>query len=188
VLSDPRGLPLEIAAVDRRNLIPALDAVRGCLKTASMLWMQSLGLPVLSGVVISDWSKSSAVAVHKFSHKGRFSELLLRIDKRHDRWTRRRGGYLVTLTQVPATVKELHREGFMAVLLEPASPYDDQYSLAGVTVPEQEKLIVEVVGPGFDASDILRSDLQPHERWEVTIGLTGPTNSSRLISVSRAFL
>jgi hypothetical protein len=33
-------------------------------------------------------------------------------------------------------------------------------------------MIVEIVGPGFDASDILRSDLLPHERWEVILGPT----------------
>ena len=57
----------------------------------------------------------------------------------------------------------------LALLLEPASPYCDQYSLAGVTIPEQGKLIVEVVGHGFDASDVLRGDIQPHERWEASL-------------------
>lgn len=64
---------------------------------------------------------------------------------------------------------ELKREGRIAILLEPASPYADQYSLAGVSVPEEQKLIVEVVGPGFDASDILRGDLEAHERWELAL-------------------
>lgn len=163
------NLPLEISAVSRANLLSALEAVRGCLKTTSMLWMHALGLPVLSGILVSDWSRASASAVRRFSAQGRFSKLLLRIDKRDQRWTRRRGGYLLALAEVPATVKELQREGMIAALLEPASPYVDQYSLAGVTVPDEEKLIIEVVGPGFDASDILRSDVRPHERWEATV-------------------
>lgn len=162
-------LPLEIATVRRDNLLSALEAVRGCLKTSSMLWMRVLGLPVLSGVVVFDWSKVSANAVRRFSRRNRFSKLLLRIDKRDQRWTRRRGGYLVTLAEVPATIKELQHEGMIAALLEPASPYTDQYSLAGVTAPDQEKLIIEIVGPGFDASDILRGDIQAHERWEATL-------------------
>lgn len=163
-------LPLEIAAVSRSSLLLALESVRGCLKTTSMLWMHALGLPVLSGVVVSDWSEISASAVRIFCRTHRFSELLLRIDKRDDRWTRRRGGYLIPLSQVPATVRELKREKRIAVLLEPASPYVDLYSLAGITNPEQRKIIVEVVGPGFDASDILRGDIPAHERWE--LGLT----------------
>lgn len=182
-------LPLEIAAVNRTNLLSALESVSGCLKTTSMLWMHALGLPVLSGVVVSDWSNTSAKAVHSFSRRSRFSKLLLRIDKRHERWTRRRGGYLLTLAEVPATVEELKREGMIAVLLEPASPYVDQYSLAGVSVPDQEKLVVEVVGPGFDASDILRNDLQPHERWEASLGpTTASTGGTKPMSCRRIYL
>ena len=167
-----RKLPLEITSVSRSNLLSALESVRGCLKTTSMLWMHALGLPVLPGVVVSDWSKASAIAVNRFCRRGQLSSLLLRIDKRHERWTRRRGGYLLNLPDVPSVVKELQREGMIAALLEPASPYADHYSLAGVTVPDREKMIVEIVGPGFDASDILRGDLPAHERWEVDFAST----------------
>jgi hypothetical protein len=168
----PPKLPLEIEAVDTANLLSALELVRGCLKTTSMLWMHALSLPVLSGVVVSDWSKASAKAVHRFCRNGGFSKLLLRIDKRHERWTRRRGGYLLTLAELPTTIEELRLEGMVAALLEPASPYADQYSLAGVTVPDEEKVLVEIVGPGFDASDILRGDIPPHERWEAGLRLS----------------
>jgi hypothetical protein len=150
--------------------------------------MYALGLPVLSGVVVSDWSRTSVRAVHTFSENGPYSKLLLRIDKRNERWTRRRGGYLLTLDEIPETIRALHREGMIAALLEPASPYSDQYSLAGVTAPDQEKLIVEVVGPGFDASDILRSDLQPHERWEADLSpIVSRTKFTDPISCRRTF-
>jgi hypothetical protein len=172
-------LPLETASVDSSNLLPALDAVRGFLKTTSMLWMHALGLSVLPGVIVSDWSKDSALAVNRFCRRGQFSNLLLRIDKRHERWTRRRGGYLLSLRDVPALVRELRPEGMIAALLEPASPYADRYSLAGVTVPNLERMIVEVVGPGFDASDILRGDLPAHERWEIDLA---PTMSSHQVN------
>jgi hypothetical protein len=165
-------LPLEIATVSTANLLSALELVRGCLKTTSMLWMHALSLPVLSGVVVSDWSQASSKAVHRFCRNGGFSKLLLRVDRRHERWTRRRGGYLLTLAELPTTIEELRLEGMVAALLEPASPYADQYSLAGVTVPDEEKVLVEVVGPGFDASDILRGDIAPHERWEASLRLS----------------
>jgi hypothetical protein len=182
-------LPLEIALVNRANLLSALESVRGCLKTTSMLWMHALGLSVLSGVVVADWSKASAKAVQGFSERGGFSKLLLRIDKRHERWTRRRGGYLLNLAEVPATIEELEHEHMIAALLEPASPYADQYSLTGVTVPDEENLIVEIVGPGFDASDILRNDLQPHERWEVSLGpIIHPARPDETIACRRTYL
>jgi len=140
-------LPLEIATVSTTNLLSALELVRGCLKTTNMLWMHALSLPVLSGVVVSDWSKASATAVLRFCRTGQFSEPLLRIDKRHERWTRRRGGYLLALAELATTIEELRQEGMVAALPEPASPYADQYSLAGVTVPDEEKILVEIVGP-----------------------------------------
>src|ERR1700688_589587 len=161
-------LPLDIARVDRSNLLPALESVRGCLKTTSMLWMHALGLPVLQGIVVSDWSDDSALTVKRFCRRGHLTMLLLRIDKPHERWTRRRGGYLVPLKDVGESVTELKRHGMIAALLEPASPYADQYSLAGVTAPVDGKMTVEIVGPGFDASDILRGDLPAQERWEVS--------------------
>jgi hypothetical protein len=171
--------------------MPALETVRGHLKTASMLWMQALGLPVLSGVVVSDWSRKSATAVRKFSSRRHLTKLLLRIDKQGERWTRRRGGYLLPIAQVGETVRKLRKEGFISVLLEPASPYSDRYSLAGVTVPEQQKLVVEIVGAGFDASDILRSDVPTHERWEfnlesVTRGRGSTTFQSRQLGLISA--
>jgi hypothetical protein len=167
-------LPLEIASINKHNLLSALESVRGCLKTTSMLWMHSLGLPVLPGVVVSDWSKTTAAAVKRFCARSHFSKLLLRIDKRDERWTRRRGGYLLSLPDLPELIRELRAEGMIAALLEPASPYADHYSLAGVTGPETSQMIVEVVGRGFDASDILRGDLSAHERWEIQYASTTP--------------
>lgn len=172
------ALPLLIEDVTAMNLLQALEQVRGCLKTTSMLWLRVLGIPVLSGVVVDAWSREASAVVRRFVGRNHFSELLLRIDKRNDRWTLRRGGYLIRLPDIPAAVEELKREEMLALLLEPASPYRDEYSLAGVSIPEQEKLIIEVVGPGFDASDILRGDLQPHERWEARLNLIGSADQS----------
>ena len=80
-------------------------------------------------------------------------------------------GYL-RVPELPVLVRELRREGMIAALLEPDSPYADHYSMTGVTYPEREKMTVEVVGHGFDASDILRGDLPTHERWEIDFATT----------------
>ena len=92
------------------------------------------------------------------------------------------------MADVPATVKGLQREGMIAVLLEPASPYADQYSLAGVTAPDEGKLIIEIVGHGFDASDILRADTAPHERWEASMVLTLGARSAEPVSCKRVHM
>jgi hypothetical protein len=55
----------------------------------------------------------------------------------------------------------------IAAFLEPWSPHRDKYCLSSVILPEEGKSIVEVVGPGFDTSDLVRGDLLPHERFEL---------------------
>ena len=77
----------------------------------------------------------------------------------------------------------------ITILLEPASPYLDMYSLTSVCDLESGKVDIEVVGPGFDASDILRADILPHERFELFIRdqELKPTNPSSL-QVKRSHL
>jgi len=67
-------------------------------------------------------------------------------------------------------VEELAGEGMFTILLEPADPYADRFSLTSVCDLETGKVDVEVVGFGFDASDILRGDVLPHERFELFFG------------------
>jgi hypothetical protein len=50
-------------------------------------------------------------------------------------------------------------------------------------MPEANKIVVEVVGPGFDTSDVVRGDLLPHERFEVFAPLDDPGSALRNGSV-----
>ncbi len=161
---------IETRRISRNNLADSLAVLQGCWKCGSLLWMQSNGFPVLPGLILNTWTHETEAAVSRFYREGNFSELLLRIEKPGERWTRRRGGYTIPLDKVRSQVEELTGEGMITILLEPASPYSDTFSLASVCDLETGKLDVEVVGPGFDASDILRADILPHERFELFLG------------------
>jgi len=128
--------------------------------------MQSNGFPVLPGLILNGWAIETETAVSKFCQARNYSELLLRIEKPGQRWTRRRGGYNIPISAVRSVVQDLAKEGMLALLLEPASPYSDLYSLTSVSDLDTGKVDIEVVGSGFDASDILRADFLPHERFE----------------------
>jgi hypothetical protein len=180
--------PIDISTISPRNLLPALDSVRGCWKATTMLWMHAMGVPVLSGVIVPDWSEKSARAVRNYSRKHGVSELLLRIDRPRQRWTARRGGYLVPGSGAGEAVKEVTREGMIAMFLEPASPYCNLYALGALALPDDGKMVVEVVGSGFDASDILRSDLEPHERFEVALPPRHRFPAAKDHQVNRTFL
>jgi len=166
---------IETLRVGRDNLANFLDVLPGCWKCSSLLWMQSNGFPVLPGLILNRWAREAEAAVSKFCLERNLSELLLRIEKPGERWTRRRGGYNIPVSAARGVVEDLAKEGMLALLLEPASPYSDLYSLASVCDLVSGKVDVEIVGPGFDASDILRSDTTPHERFEISveIGVSG---------------
>jgi len=131
--------------------------------------MQSNGFPILPGLILNRWAAETETAVSKFCHERNISELLLRIERPGQRWTRRRGGYNIPLSAARGVVEDLAKEGMLTLLLEPASPYSDLYSLTSVCDLVNGKVDVEIVGPGFDASDILRSDTTPHERFEISV-------------------
>ena len=160
---------IETPRVGRDKLANFLDIVPGCWKCGSLLWMQSNGFPVLPGLILNGWARETETAVSKFCQEGNYSELLLRIEKPGQRWTRRRGGYNIPISAARGAVEDLAKEGMLTLLLEPASPYSDLYSSTSVCDLVTGKVDVEIVGPGFDASDILRSDTLPHERFEISV-------------------
>ncbi len=166
-LGKARIILIETANVTRENLGAALAAVPGCWKSSSLLWMHANDSPALPGLIFGGWSQESEESVIRFCRPRNFSELLVRVEKPGQRWTRRRGGYTVPLDAVKGLVQDLAADGMMAILLEPASPYTDFFSLTSVCEVDAGKVDVELVGPGFDASDILRSDITPHERFEI---------------------
>ncbi len=161
---------IETPRAGRDNLADFLGVLPGCWKCSTLLWMQSNGFPVLPGLILNGWVRETEAAVSRFCRERNFSELLLRIEKPGQRWTRRRGGYTIPLGKVRRQVEELAGDGMIAILLEPASPYLDMFSLTSLCDLETGKVDVEVVGPGFDASDILRADVLPHERFELFLG------------------
>ncbi len=170
----------EIGTVRLENLPSLLARFSGCWKACSIFWMQAMGFPILSGIVVSRWSRHAGAAVETFCRRNGFSELLLRLERPGQRWTKRRGGYLVSVADVPQVVDEITREGMVTILLEPASPYMDHYSLTAVVAPTEGIVDVEIVGPGFDASDTLRGDVLPHERFRLALSRNSNLDHSEL--------
>src|SRR6266566_751434 len=87
---------LETSGVTRENLASALSMVEGCWKSSSLLWMQANGFPVLPGLILGGWTQASQEAVDGFCRGRNVSGLLVRIEKPGQRWTRRRGGYIIS--------------------------------------------------------------------------------------------
>lgn len=167
--------PLELRSVSDRTLRESIGLLEGYLKFASMAWIRALRQPILDGVIVKRWSAQADSAVRGLCDRCGCDEVMLRTDTLNRRWSERRGGYIIPRSSARAVTMELNGEGRVAAFLEPLSPYRDRYSLAAITDEAQERMTVEVVGPGFDASDLLRSDSLPHERFEAIVpGIARP--------------
>lgn len=162
-------LPIVIAEVTASGLPKTLARLAGYAKSCSLLWLKTLGLPILNGLIIDGWAPQTHAEVTRFARKYSSDSLLLRIDRKNERWTSRRGGYVVDVQTIPALWNELSLEEFIPILLENASPYLNHCAMTAVFSKEDQTLTIESVGTGFDASDILRSDLAAHERWHISM-------------------
>src|SRR6266849_9042076 len=123
---------LETTRVTSENFPGALTALQGCWKSSSILWMHVNRFPTLSGLILGGWFPESQESVVHFCRQRNLSELLLRIEKPGQRWTRRRGGYTIPLETAQKLVQDLAADGMIAIFLEPASPYTHLFSLTSV--------------------------------------------------------
>jgi len=163
------GAPLRLKDVTEKNLFEMARPLRGYVKFTSVLWIRAAGQPILDGVIVGRWSKEAENAIKAFCRGHGYSEMLLRTDALNERWSTRRGGYIIPQSRAQAVMREINGEDKIGAFLEPLSPYRDLYCLASITDHQQNNMTVEVVGPGFDTSDLLRSDVSPHERFEVSV-------------------
>ena len=172
-----------------KGVLPTfLVELLGCWKSSSILWMRANGFPALAGLVLRGWSQKTGVAVTRFCQNRHLSELLVRVEKPFQRWVRRRAGYTIPVSKAQSLVDDLTSEGFVTIFLEPASPCADLFSLTTVCDVRSGKADIEVVGPGFDASDILRSDIKPHERFEITLENRSEPLQDREFQLRRTYL
>lgn len=123
-------------------------------KLISWLAIHTLGLPTVDGVIFDTWGEHVAKAIHRFCGLIGTDRLLLRSDKADEAGTSPRGGFLVDIQNVHEEVLPLIEQGRTLFLLEPKSPFSDLYSVGVLAWPGDRCMVIEVVGPGFDASDL----------------------------------
>jgi hypothetical protein len=149
-------------------------------KLTSWLLMHAASVPALKGLVIDVWAPSAVQAIHAFASQLDADALLVRSDRRGETGRSPRGGYVVALRDLAGEVRWFLDQGRVVFLLEPRSPFDDLYSLTMALRTDSDRWLVEVAGPGFDASDLKRGDITPHETLEAT-----PTGASFALSRER---
>jgi len=163
----------------------AVGLFRDYPKVLSWLVLHAAGLPALRGVVITRWDAAAAATIERFATSSRSEDLLIRSDSSSETGRAPRGGYLIGVSEVGHVVGRLLDEGRLVFMLEPASPLDDLYSLCLEPAADWRDWMIEVVGPGFDASDLKRGDVTPHERLDVRLDNGEAAVRSRVVASPR---
>jgi hypothetical protein len=141
-----------------------LDAIEAAfppyLKLRSICWLLRLGVRTPEGVVLADRSEHAIAAAIDCAQSHNWARFLLRHDSPSDQPRPVQGGFLVEISELgPWTARFVH--GGVCILLEPFDAIRNGYNLSWLI--ERSATLVELVGPGFDASDLQRGQIQPHE-------------------------
>ena len=137
-------------------------------KIQSWLLLWRLNLPTLKGVIFAGWSPEVESLVRRFANKYGYHALLIRSDRAPETGDYLPGGDIVSLDRLAEAVAKYLSLGRILFLLEPRSRFEDLYSLS-VGFANPNEATVEIVGPGFDASDLKRGDTTPHEWLKLDI-------------------
>jgi predicted house-cleaning noncanonical NTP pyrophosphatase (MazG superfamily) len=158
------------------NLRDLAHKFEGYWKVYSNLLLRASGFPVPESMILLRMSPEAKAALIDFCRRHNYTRVLLRHDCNPETRTPPRGGYLIELADLSEELQPFYAQRRIVMLQEPLSPYCDLYS-CNVSLRRSSTLAhLEIVGPGFDASDLNRGDITPHEVWEFTCDDAGESN------------
>jgi len=144
---------------DLANILADLE---GYAKTESIVHLMMESIPTLEGLVLTTWDEHVEQFVRGYVNERGWPGTLLRHDRRLEVWPYPEGGFVVNAKDIARVVQSYLADGRIVLLLEPYSPYDNGYNVSLLFNPD-DTIVLEVAGPGFDASDLQRGRISPHE-------------------------
>jgi hypothetical protein len=158
------GLYIIDKFTSRKELLEILEIFRGYYKIESLVYFHLLGLPTLGAIIITQWNDKVRNILESYTIQQKIRYFTLRSDKKDEVPDAPRLGLNVTLHDIEKHFTKYLKDGRILFLVEYRSRYDDLYSFNLLFHPNHpSQIYMEVVGPGFDASDLKRGDVTPHE-------------------------
>ena len=162
------------------DLNGALRDLRGFWKLWSAFLLSSCGLPTLDGIIITRSYSEIHGDLQSFMDEVDSKEVLIRHDKHPETPPHPRGGFLVGEALLQDTIEFFFALNRIVAVYEKADPLLNMHNMNLLFESEQE-VCVEVVGPGFDASDLQRGDISPHETFSISLAADGAISNIKLI-------
>lgn len=141
-----------------------LNIARRHPKIESILTLYYGGFPIPETYVLCDTLPQTIVALKRIMEFKKFKFLTIRRDTIIKSIFQ--GGGQISLNDIENTVDRYGKKGVL-FFLEPLDPLDNGYNLnffVGV-----DTILIEIVGPKFDASDLQRGHSFPHEIYKYEV-------------------
>ena len=130
-------------------------------KIISYLNLWRLGCPILKSAILTERKDINTEYINRIvSHLGS-SLCTLRFQYVGPSSSPIRGGNIVEITK--ENLERFWSEDRVLWPMEPVNRLTDLYGINIAYIPFEEKIIFEIVGRGFDVSDINRGDISPHQ-------------------------
>lgn len=133
-------------------------------KLASTITLRRAGLPVIPGFVADCLDTRTITFLEAWARSTNSTRLSLRFDSPNPK-------DLVNLSSLNPTIDELRKLSHLvstpviAIILAENDRYQQGHSV--LTQFLQDRMRLDIVGPGFDAGDITRGKVSPHETFEI---------------------
>jgi hypothetical protein len=162
-------------------VISALDGLKGYWKLWSACLLSSCGLPTLRGFIVTSSYRKMKSDLNRFMDNVGSTAVLIRHDKRLETPPYPRGGFLVGPALLQDAIDFFFALGRIVAVYEKADPLLNMHNM-NLLFESDRELWVEVMGPGFDASDLQRGDLSPHETFSVSLSASEAISRVTLVS------
>ena len=149
------------------NLLHLLSTFEGFWKIYSNILLKACGFQIPESIIIPQFTSEAQKGLRSFCDRHKYKRFLVRHDRNPESATPPRGGYLVPFQEAERELAPFFAQGRILMLQEPLSPYSDSYSCNATVYADSLDANLEIVGPGFDASDLNRGDVSPHEVWKI---------------------
>lgn len=150
----------------------AIRELRGYWKLWSACLLRSVGLSTPRGLIVTRAHDSLERDLHKFLRDIGAASALIRHDRRKEAPPYPRGGFLVPQAELLQVIQSFLSDTRIVAVYEPLNRLQNGHNL-NLLFRSADEVLVEVAGPGFDASNLQRGDITPHEILTVQITSSG---------------
>lgn len=134
-------------------------------KWSSMCLLRALGAPTLEALLIEPDTNLAlrdeiTEAIQQFQNRTKVNRVMLRTDRQRETKSYLRGGNSYTLEKAVDVAIEIAEAGRTVIILEPTDRLANQLTIS-IAVEPNGQWWAELLGPGFDASNLQRGEVPP---------------------------